>query len=897
MNEKALIEEIFPISQISEISSREKGRRHGSLSTFHLWWARRPLSASRTTSYSALVPAPASKKELYSAELSLIQLANLNSSSNFESLSTYRESLIANNGGNPPRILDPFSGGGSIPFEAMRLGCDTYAMDYNPVAYLILKCVLDYPHKYGKPEIRLGVENNANYGYDLLGEVRKWSSWILQEVRKEISELYSLREDSEYSDSTYIWSKQMTCLNPACGTKIPLLSNYWLSNKSKKKIALFPRVSNNEIIFNIVGDGYETFPKGFNPDVGSISRARVKCLVCGTIIDEKSLRKFSTNGGLEDRLVAIVSTSVNKTGNKYRIAEKKDQMLYRKAFSILNLKKEELLVKWGLEPIPNEPITRVPVSFGVINIWVYGINEWGNLFNKRQQLTMITFVDKIRDAYSKMIDLGYEKEYAKAIALYLAINLDNFAEKNNTLNRWVNTVEAVAGCYAMQALPMRWSYAEGNPFFGNISWEKLLEFKIPPIFEISRSFQNNVREVIHGSATSIHYSDGFFDAVITDPPYYDNVPYSYLSDFFYVWLKRSVGYLFPDLFATPLTPKGDEIVAYNNKGRNQDSGKQFFENKLKLAFSEVNRILKPNGVSIIVYAHQSLDGWETLINSLLSSGLVVTATWPIHTEMKDRMRSKDSAALASSIYIVCRKIKKKNVGFYHDVINDIKSYLDGRLKSLWESGISGADLFISAIGSSIEIFGLYENIIDDQGASVLTSRLLEEIRKMVTNFAVKQVLQNGFANEIETMTRFYIIWRWAYGNLKAPFDEARKLGQSLALDISSEWHKGLIKKDKDFISVLGPEERNVDKLEKSNDLIDVLHYVLIQWKLGHSDKLDSKLRETGYGSREIFYKVAQAISETLPKESSERKLIEGFLTGKERIIREMRKEVGQRRLF
>ena len=394
--------------------------------------------------------------------------------------------------------------------------------------------------------------------------------------------------------------------------------------------------------------------------------------------------------------------------------------------------------------------------------------------------------------------------------------------------------------------------------------------------------------VLQASATELPYPDNYFDAVFTDPPYYDNVPYSYLSDFFYVWLKRSIGDLYPELFMTPLTPKTKEIVAYSHNEGGFEAGKKYFEDMLKKAFKEIARVLKPNGIATIVYTHKSTSGWETLINSLLEANLVPTASWPIDTEMKSRLRAKESAALASSIYFVCRKMEKKEIGWFNEVKEEIKTYITEKLENLWEEGISGADYFISAIGSSIEIFGKYKKIMDYEGNEITTRELLEYVRELVTDYAVRQILHNGIAGELSPLTRFYILWRWTYGESKVEFDDARKLAQSVGVNLEKEWNKGFIKKEREYIIVLGPHERKLEELEGSREMIDVLHKVLLLWKEGRKEEMKEILKETGFGLKEAFYRVAQAISETLPNESKEKKLLDGFLSGKDRLKDEIK---------
>jgi len=405
-----------------------------------------------------------------------------------------------------------------------------------------------------------------------------------------------------------------------------------------------------------------------------------------------------------------------------------------------------------------------------------------------------------------------------------------------------------------------------------------------------------IPKVIQASATELPYPDNYFDAVFTDPPYYDNVPYSYLSDFFYVWLKRSIGDLYPELFMTPLTPKSKEIVAYSHQEGGFEAGKRYFEEMLKKAFKEISRVLKQNGIATIVYTHKSTSGWETLINSLLESDLVVTASWPIDTEMKARLRAKESAALASSIYFVCRKMERKGIGWLNEVKEEIKNHIHRKLESLWEEGVSGADYFVSAIGSAIEIFGKYKKIMDYEGREISAREMLEYVREVVTDYAVRQILHNGIAEELSSLTRFYILWRWTYGEAKVHFDDARKLAQSTGVNLEREWNKGFIKKEKEFIKVLGPQDRKLDEI-KLEDMVDVLHKVLLLWRAGRKEEMKELLMETGYGRKEAFYRVAQAISETLPNDSKEKKLLDGFLSGRDKLIEEIKDKYKQRRLF
>lgn len=904
MKDKRYIEESFPVKEVSEISAKEKNIRHGHISTLHIWWARRPLASSRATSYAALIPSPKDSVEWEKTRQFIIDLSKWENSLNHSVIEKARKDILKANGGKPLRVLDPFSGGGSIPLEALRLGCEAHAVEYNPVATLILKCTLEYPQKYGRPK---EIKNEwglfgSQIKNPLLEDVKKWGNWVLKEAKKEIGKFYPCDKDGSIPVG-YIWARTIPCQNPACGAEIPLMRQFWLAKKANKKVALYPYIEGKEVKFKIVGDGYEKMPNDFDPSKGTVSRAIVVCPVCGSTVEANNTRKLFKDGKAGEMLIAVVLHKPGTTGKRYRLATDKDLEIFKEAEKYLEEKRLKLMEEFGIDPLPNEEL---PLMSGTFNVPIYGMTKWGDLFNSRQRLALITFTEKVRRAYQKMIEEGYEEEYAKAVVSYLGISINNLAEKNNNVSRWANTKETIAGSFSRQALPMVWDYFEANVFSGSTGdWLNSIEYNSNVLLHLSQipPVENNGRQIIptvkQASATELPYPDNYFDAVFTDPPYYNNVPYADLSDFFYVWLKRSIGDLYPELFITPLTPKTKEICEMKSWDANRygHKDKQFFEDMLKKAFQEIARVLKPKGIATIVYTHKSTSGWETLINSLLESGLVPTASWPIDTEMKARLRAKESAALASSIYFVCRKMERKETGWLNEVKEEIKNHITKKLEALWEEGVSGADFYITGIGSAIEIFGKYKSVMDYEGREITAGELLEYVREVVTDYAVKQILHNGISAELSHLTRFYILWRWTYGEAKVHFDDARKLAQSSGVNIEKEWNNGFIKKEKEFIRVLGPHERTLEELENTQELINVLHKVLLLWKKGRNEDMKKILKETGYGTKEAFYKVAQAISETLPNESKEKKLLDGFLSGKENLKDEIKNMRDQRGLF
>ena len=440
---------------------------------------------------------------------------------------------------------------------------------------------------------------------------------------------------------------------------------------------------------------------------------------------------------------------------------------------------------------------------------------------------------------------------------------------------------------------MVWDYTELNPFSGATGdWLGALEW-IVRVTRHAAQVSDQPAIVQQGTATRLPYPDNHFNVVVTDPPYYNAVPYADLSDFFYVWLKRSVGFLYPDLFLTPLAPKTAEIaeMAGWDPRRYAYKDKAFYEQEMTFAFAEARRVLRPDGVFVIVFAHKSTAAWETLLNSLLEAGLVVTASWPLHTEMSTRLRAMESAALASSIFIVCRVQAAETEGYLDDVREELASTIRERLDFFWKQGIRGADFFISAIGPAVSVFGRYSKVYRLDGTEVGVDVLLDLVQALVAEYALDRILNSGAAQVgmVDAPTRYYILHRWAYGRGKIPFDDAMRLAMALGADVSALMERrGILKQSGETVRLLGPKERVglsglglPDRAGRMAPIVDVLHRAATLWEKGDREGLARFLAEGARGREDQVRLVAQTLINILPGEDAERRLLEGFLAGRD----------------
>ncbi|OLS21119.1 MAG: hypothetical protein HeimC3_37130 [Candidatus Heimdallarchaeota archaeon LC_3] len=893
---KRVIEWNMPINFISANASKEAKKGH--ISTLHTWWARRPLAISRSTIFASLIDLPNNTDKQNEINSIIKNLSKSDKRLHLEAFEIFSDTWKL----EKPKILDPFSGGGSIPFEANKLGCKTFANDLNPVAVIILKALLEWPAKC--QSLKFLDKNNAKCSNQkdlLIKLILKYADIIEKKSFQEINKFYQYRQLEGKNPLAYYWIKYFKCPNHLCNTEIPLLRNFYLSNKPNKKVVIKPIFAHKKVSFDIVaGDKID-----FDASQGTISRGKFNCIICNQVFSSNELRKASFKKGLKEKLVAIIIQTTS--GKKYFKPTQEDITTFNSAQSFFN----EKIKTWPYEidPIPTEnirtptgrPLNTISDPFYVhLQIVNYGINTWGDLFNNRQKLALLTFLQNFKsisnDILTECENLGLlNAEELTTITLgYLSIIFNRFMSYNNNLNRWVLGGESIANCFSRTGLAMVYDYPEVNPFADSFGWKTQVTW----IIEILKrnNWDNETQPLVSNySATELPFKDNFFDAVITDPPYYDNVPYADLSDFFYVLFKRTIGNKFPELFSTPLTPKLDECIANEKLLRRKSSinssdykklgikDKNGFNNLLTKSFKEIFRILKPTGIAIIVYAHKTNEGWETMIDSLNRSGLVVTASWPFHTEMKNRLQARSSAALASSIYMICRKRLRKDIGFFSELSILAREKIFEKLNFFWDEEVNGGDLFISSIGPALEIFLQYKHIENYNGEKISSKQLLQFIRQSCTNYVLGKLLKNTSVEMIDKPSLFYLLYRWMFLNHDIEYEEARKIALSTGLNLEEYWNKrgSFIIKKGSRIRMLDSNDR-IEHYE-TDHLIDAIHKSIKHWENNQFDEI-KLIIDKFTNLQEEFWLLCQALIETLEPKMSEKKLLEGFLLSKKKIL-------------
>lgn len=802
MSTKKLIEVALPLEKINAESAREKSIRHGHPSTLHLWWARRPLAAARAVIWSSLVDDPSSHPEKFPTEEDqskerqrlfkiLEDLVVWENSNNEDVLNAAKEEILKSTDNNPPALLDPFAGGGAIPLEAQRLGLEAHAHDLNPVAVTINKAMIEIPPRFaGKAPVNPDAQVSAmrsgwSRAQGLAEDVRYYGEWMKQEAYKRIGHLYPKvkvpheQGGGEATVIAWIWARTVKCPNPACGCEMPLASSFVLSKKKGKEAWIEPQFDYEakKITYKV------RLGKGKVPEAPKTARgAKFKCIICGETTTDDYIKQESVNGRMGSVLMGIV-------------AEGKHGRLY------VSPTEEHVLTAQCSKPEGEYPEQRLP--YDPRNIWCvnYGLDTYDKLFTNRQLTALTTFSELVSEAQAKAeadaVAAGMKNDhlplcnggdgaraYGEAVGVYLAFVISKLADRGSTICGWDSSREGLRNTFGRQAIPMTWDYSEGNPFSNSSGcFDNMIEWVTKCISELPAA---TLAEVSQADAQS---DCGLRNIMIsTDPPYYDNIGYADLSDFFYVWMRQSLKDTYPELFSTMLVPKVEELIAtpYRHDG-SVENAKSFFEDGMLSACKQMYRYAREDVPVTIYYAYKQSDtddrgtassGWETMLGAIVNAGFAITGTWPMRTEMANRSIASGTNALASSIVLVCRKRPEDAPQTTRrNLIAALRRELRPALQKLQSSNIAPVDLAQSAIGPGMGVFSRYRRVLEADGSVMSVRSALQVINEEVDLYFNEQV------GSLDAASRFCVdlYTQCAYNNIK--YGEAEILANAKSTSI------------------------------------------------------------------------------------------------------------------
>jgi putative DNA methylase len=786
---KKLIEVALPLDAINRESAREKSIRHGHPSTLHLWWARRPLAAARAVIWSSLVDDPSAHPDRFPTEDDqererkrlfgiLEELVKWENSNDQRVLSAARAEIMASNDGEPPAILDPFCGGGTIPLEAQRLGLKAIGGDLNPVAVLISKAMVEIPPQYAgmapvNPETRGQAGLNTWEGAQgLAADIRYYGQWMRDRALERLGHSYpnvALPDDQGGGDATviaWIWARTVKSPDPAWDRHVPLVRSWVLSNKPRKPtVWIEPAVdhSSRSITYHI--------REGGTPTEGTVLNAQGRCIATGSPIDDEYIKEEATAGRLGEEMIAIVAEGRR---SRLYVAPRPD------AVAAANVGRPH-------DP-PSITLSTHPQYMGPPR---YGMTETSDLFSDRQLTTLMVFsevLSEVRDlvetdTYDGLADQSKVTSYVNAVVTYLAFAIDRLADRQSTMCSWDSGKEHSRNVFARQAIPMTWDYAENNPFSSSAgNWLNMVEW----VAKVVARLPGNPPGVIlqrDAGATIQEYRPA---VVSTDPPYYAQVPYADISDFFYVWLRHNLRAVWPHELSTLATPKAQELVADEQRMGGRANAKSFFEAGMQRVLSGIPDIQPPQIPATIFYAFKQSEagrdgststGWETFLTGLLNAGLGVVRTWPVRTELANRPRAIESGALASSIVLVCRpRDSDAQLVTRSDFLDTLRSELPQEVRLLQAESILPVDLAQSAIGPGMAVFSRYSKVIEADGSTMTVRQALALINEVL------QEVLSAEETAFDADTRWALTWYEENGMAAGPYGRAHTL--SLAKDTS-----------------------------------------------------------------------------------------------------------------
>lgn len=851
---RKLIEVALPLEAINRESAREKSIRHGHPSTLHLWWARRPLAAARAVLFAQLVDDPSARPEEFPTEElqrkerdrlhrlieRLVVWENIRDN---KLLAEVRAEILKSTNGNPPPILDPFAGGGTIPLEAQRLGLEAQASDLNPVAVLINKALIEIPPRFrdqkpvfpGIAESQIREWKNAE---GLAADVRAYGEWMREEAERRIGHLYpkaTLSDGSHANVIAWIWARTVACPNPACRIRMPLVRSWWLSTAKGKEAYVIPVIVDDA---SAPGGRRVKFDIGHNPtmgpkdsDDGTVARTAATCIACKSPAPLKYVRAEGQEGRLGAELMAVVAEGQRK---RVYLAPTNEHI------EAANLDRPDSAPPGSLPPHGLSPANPQTIR-------IYGFYEWTDLFSDRQLVALTTFSDLVSAAREKVLQDCGDSSYADAVATYLGLSTSRCADYWSSICSWNSVGQKMRNVFGRQAIPMTWDYAEAMPFskstggyFGHLNWVSKVVENLPA--------RPSVTVVEQADAATRSYGNAI---VSTDPPYYDNIGYSDLSDFFYVWLRRSLRSVHPTLLSTILVPKTEELVANPHRHEGKDGAKRFFEDGFRSVFARARESAREDFPITVWYAFkqsesdatgQASTGWETLLDGMIRSGWEITSTWPNRSEMGSRMLASGSNALASSIVLSLRpRPDSAPTTDRRGLITALEAELPQALRKLQQGMIAPVDLPQAAIGPGMAVFSRYAAVLEPDGSKMSVRSALSRINEILD-----QVL-NEQEGDFDPTTRFAIAWYRQHGYGAGQFGDANNLANARNTAVDAMERGGILTSRAGRVQLIKPSDLAVD--------YDILADLYISnWEVLHH--LIKTLEGEGIAAAGAFLRVA-----------------------------------------
>ena len=843
---RVLIEEDFPVEALGVESRRENSTgQHPAPNRLHVWWARRPLTVSRAAVLASLLPADtdptwflrvlgikgdpvAARQRMLDARAKGERVPGdlygykraFSTLPDREAMERIQQELLSVWGTQDLFIMDPMAGGGSIPFEAMRLGFKTISNDLNPVAHIVERATLEYPRMFGPK---------------LAPVIKHYSQLMHTAGQKQLTSVFP--SHSGGVDLDYIWAHVVKCAS--CGYEIPLSPNWWIRRDDNDHLAVRPIVEPGSArpAFTLVNVKDEPT---YDPDQGTVKRGSAVCPNCHNLTDGEEIKRQAQAGKMGYQLYAVVYTTGK--GRSFRLPNPADEVAVQTAESLLAQKLPEWEAKGWV------PTEEVYPGFNTNQIRNYGVHQWKDMFAPRQLLSLLTYLVAFQEIKEEVF-ANHPFDEARAVLTYLAFAIDKSADYNSRMTHFDGTRNKIANTFDRHDYAFKWSFAEMNVTAQGLGFDWAVDQVLDAYQGLCKllGHKGNLQwfeqampdPVIRlGSATDLYdVADESIHAVVVDPPYYDNVMYSEMADFFYVWQRRTISDLYPEAFGDEFTPKDQEAIANRSRfaGKTKEAenlAKLFYQSKIQESLVEAYRVLHEDGVLTVMFTHKRADAWDSLTTALLNSGFKITASWPVHTESEHSLQIAKKNSAESTIMLVCRKREASQGGWWDELLPLVRERVLERAKVFEEKGFRKLDLMLATYGPALQVLSEHWPVKDSTGQLVRPERVLEEARSLVTQLRVTELVQHRQV-VFDPITRWYVLAWDVFGAEKFPYDEARLLALTCGVDLDRQVIKehGVAAKSSKYVVLQTPMQRMEGHRRGNPDsaplaLVDGLHLAL-----------------------------------------------------------------------